>query len=159
MAETTSIPTLYEWVANDETFTKLIEVFYDKAVADDLLSPLFEHMPPLHRQHVAQWFMEIFGGPKVYSAAYSAGESAHHHMVSAHLELHITEAQRKRWVTLMCEAADDVNLPCDPEFRSAFVAYIEWGTRMALMFSKPNMKAPTHEPMPYWGWGEKLPYT
>ncbi len=154
----TPIPTLYEWVGNAESFAKLIEVFYDKAVADLLLNPLFSDMPPQHRQHVAEWFAEIFGGPKVYSAAYDAGENAHHHMVSAHLNLSITEAQRKRWVQLMGDAADVVQLPSDAEFRSAFMAYVEWGTRMALMFSKPGLKAPTNEPLLYWGWGEKLPY-
>lgn len=157
MTETT-IPTLYEWVGNAESFTNLINAFYDRAVADPLLNPLFNNMPAQHRQHVAEWFAEIFGGPKVYSAPYQADESAHHHMISAHLNLGISEEQRKRWVQLMGDAADDVNLPADPEFRSAFMAYVEWGTRMALMYSKPNMKAPTSEPMPYWGWGEKLPY-
>ncbi|MEP6987585.1 MAG: group II truncated hemoglobin [Chloroflexota bacterium] len=157
MTETT-IPTLYEWVGNAESFGTLINTFYDKAVADELLNPLFKDMPPQHRQHVADWFAEIFGGPKVYSAPYGAEEGAHHHMVSAHLNLGITEAQRKRWVQLMGDAADDVGLPADAEFRSAFMAYVEWGTRMALMFSKAGMKAPTSEPLPYWGWGEKLPY-
>ena len=157
MTETT-IPTLYEWVGNVESFTNLINTFYDKAVADPLLNPLFNNMPPQHRQHVADWFAEIFGGPKVYSAPYQADESAHHHMISAHLNLGISEEQRKRWVQLMGDAADDVNLPADPEFRSAFMAYVEWGTRMALMYAKPNMKAPLHESMPYWGWGEKPPY-
>ena len=157
MSETT-IPTLYEWVGNAESFTRLINTFYDKAIGDALLNPLFDQMPPQHRRHVAEWFTEIFGGPKVYSAPYNADESAHHHMISAHLNLSISEEQRKRWVQLMCDAADAVDLPADPEFRSAFLAYVEWGTRMALMYSKPNMKAPSHEPMPYWGWGEKPPY-
>ena len=157
MTETT-IPTLYEWVGNTESFTQLINTFYDKAVADTLLNPLFNDVPAEHRQHVAEWFTEIFGGPKVYSAPYNADESAHHHMISAHLNLGISEEQRKRWVQLMCDAADTVDLPADPEFRSAFLAYVEWGTRMALMYAKPSMKAPLHEPMPYWGWGEKLPY-
>ena len=154
----TPIPTLYEWVGNAEVFTQLVNVFYDKAVHDPLLSPFFVDMPAEHRQHVAAWFTEIFGGPQAYSTAYEIGENAHHHMVSAHLGLNISEVERKRWVQLMCDAADEVDLPSDPEFRSAFLAYLEWGTRMALMYAKPGMKAPEHEPMPYWGWGEKLPY-
>jgi hemoglobin len=32
----------------------------------------------------------------------------------------------------MSLAADDAELPDDAEFRSAFVAYVEWGTRLAL---------------------------
>jgi len=53
---------------------------------------------------------------------------------------------------------DKIELPADSNFWSAVTAYVEWGTRMVLMFSKPGMKAPTNEPLPYWGWGEKLPY-
>ena len=30
------------------------------------------------------------------------------------------------------------NLPDDPEFRSAFVAYAEWGTRFAMHNSQPD---------------------
>ena len=29
-------------------------------------------------------------------------------------------------------AADDAGLPDDPEFRSALLAYVEWGTRLAM---------------------------
>jgi hemoglobin len=31
----------------------------------------------------------------------------------------------------MSRAADDAGLPDDPDFRSAFMAYVEWGTRLA----------------------------
>jgi len=58
----------------------------------------------------------------------------------------------------MRDTVDKIELPADSNFWSAVTAYVEWGTRMVLMFSKPGMKAPTNEPLPYWGWGEKLPY-
>ena len=48
----------------------------------------------------------------------------------------------------------------DPEFRSAFVGYLEWGTRLAMINSQitENTMKDT-EPMPKWGWGEvKGPY-
>ncbi|MCU0465990.1 MAG: group II truncated hemoglobin [Anaerolineae bacterium] len=151
-----SIPTLYEWMGGDtETFKALIENFYDRAVKDPLLEPLFNHMPLEHRHRVAVWFAEVFGGPKVYSAEHGG----HAHMVEKHLNLAITEKQQGRWVQLMQEAADAISLPKDPEFRSAFVAYVEWGTRMALMYSQPGMQPPSvSSPMPQWGWGEMKPY-
>jgi hypothetical protein len=55
----------------------------------------------------------------------------------------LTEEQRARWVQLIGLAADDAGLPADPEFRSAFMAYIEWGTRVALHNSQPD--ADRHE--------------
>ena len=71
----------------------------------------------------------------------------------------LTEPQRRRWVELMLDAADRAGLPDDPEFRSAFVAYIEWGTRLALNNSQPGAKPPAEAPVPRWGWGEAPPYT
>ena len=49
-------------------------------------------------------------------------------------------------------------LPDDPEFRSAFVAYVEWGTRIALANSQPGATPPPKAPVPHWGWGEAPPY-
>jgi hypothetical protein len=43
-------------------------------------------------------------------------------------------------------------------FRSAFVAYLEWGTRLALHNSQPGAAVAPHAPLPRWGWGEARPY-
>lgn len=69
----------------------------------------------------------------------------------------ITEAQRRRWATLLAETADEVGLPADPEFRSAFVAYIEWGSRIGLANSQPGAAPFPDAPTPRWGWGEGPP--
>jgi truncated hemoglobin YjbI len=69
-----------------------------------------------------------------------------------------TEVQRSRWVALIGLAADDAELPSDPEFRSAFLAYVEWGTRLALANSQPGATPPMQAPVPRWGWGEAPPY-
>jgi hemoglobin len=46
-------------------------------------------------------------------------------------------------------------MPDDPEFRSALVGYLEWGSRMAVKNSQAD-ENPIDEntPMPKWGWGE-----
>ena len=59
-------------------------------------------------------------------------------MASKHLGRGITEEQRRRWVGLLMDSADEAGLPTDPEFRAVFTYYIEWGTRMALIYSGPN---------------------
>ncbi|HEY2581538.1 MAG TPA: hypothetical protein VGI43_07010 [Mucilaginibacter sp.] len=55
---------------------------------------------------------------------------------------------------LLLETADELLLPADPEFRSAFVAYLEWATRIAIINSNTveATEAPD-APMPQWGWG------
>jgi hemoglobin len=80
-------------------------------------------------------------------------------MLGKHRGLGLTEEMRRRWVNLICDAADEAGLPGDPEFRSAFVAYIEWGTRLAVANSQPDANPPPNAPVPRWGWGEAPPYT
>jgi hypothetical protein len=52
----------------------------------------------------------------------------------------------------MIQSATEAGLPTDPEFRAAFVSYIEWGTRIAVENSTPGAKPPQHMPVPRWWW-------
>jgi hemoglobin len=79
-------------------------------------------------------------------------------MVTQHLGKAITEPQRRRWVNLLLDAADEVGLPADPEFRAAFLGYLEWGTRIAFANSQPGAHPPLQAPVPHWGWGVAPPY-
>ncbi|MDQ6799077.1 MAG: oxidoreductase, partial [Actinomycetota bacterium] len=72
--------------------------------------------------------------------------------------LGISVEQRRRFAETMSVAADDAGLPDDPEFRSALVAYLEWGTRLAMGNSQPGADVVANAPMPRWGWGEAPPY-
>ncbi|MET7402467.1 hypothetical protein ABZS66_54195 [Dactylosporangium sp. NPDC005572] len=58
----------------------------------------------------------------------------------------------------MQDAADEVALPRDPEFRAAFVGYLEWGTRLAVLNSQPDADPVRDAPVPRWGWGVAPPY-
>jgi hemoglobin len=147
-------PTLYEWAGGAEAFERLTAVFYRHVRADELLAPLLANMPEDHPHHVAMWLAEVFGGPPRYSEELGG----YHRMVTHHLGLAITEEQRFRWITLIAQAADEAGLPDDPEFRSAFLAYLEWGTRIARHNSQPGASPPMQAPMPRWGWGEAPPY-
>jgi hemoglobin len=143
-------PTLFEWAGGAPAFEKLFEEFYHRVGADPVLAPLFAGMDAEHPRYVAAWLTEVFGGP----AAYSSQRGGHRHMISRHLGKAITEHQRRRWADLLIATADDIGLPADPEFRSAFAGYLEWGTRMAVTLSQPGVQANVPEPMPRWGWGE-----
>jgi hemoglobin len=149
-----TVPTLYEWAGGAEALDRLTDRFYRRVRADDLLAPLFARMPEDHPQHVAMWLGEVFGGPPRYTDELGG----YPRMLSKHLGLALTEEQRARWVALIGRAADDAGLPADPEFRSAFMAYVEWGTRIALANSQPGADPPPAAPVPRWGWGEAPPY-
>jgi truncated hemoglobin YjbI len=79
-------------------------------------------------------------------------------MLGHHLGRGITEAQRRRWVNLIQDAADAVGLPGDPEFRAAFLGYLEWGSRLAVQNSAPGAEPMREAPVPHWGWGVAPPY-
>ena len=147
-------PTLYEWAGGAEALGRLTEIFYGKVREDALLEPVFREMDRKHPQYVAMWLGEVFGGPPRYTEE----RGGYPHMMHKHLNRALTEEMRRRWVNLISDAADEAGLPADPEFRSAFVAYIEWGTRLAVANSQPGATPPLEAPVPHWGWGEAPPY-
>ena len=148
-------PTVYEWAGGMPALERLTATFYERVHADALLAPVFARMSPDHPRHVARFLAEVLGGPTTYSAEHGG----HAAMLAHHLGRHLTQAQRARWVQLLLTAADDTALPDDPEFRSAFVAYLEWGSRLAVLNSQDGADPVLDLPMPRWGWGEvKGPY-
>ena len=147
-------PTLYEWAGGMPALERLTDVFYARVHADDLLAPVFAHAGAAHAHHVAVWLAEVFGGPPSYTDEHGGYPA----MLAHHLGKAITSDQRQRWVALIASAADEAGLPDDPEFRSAFLAYVEWGSRLALGNSQPGASPPPRAPVPRWGWGEAPPY-
>jgi hemoglobin len=152
------IPTLYEWVGGIERIEALFKAFYERVPADPILAPVFAKMAPEHFETVARFVSEVLGGPRLYS-----GDGSHSHstMVAKHLNRHLTQEQRRRWITVLLETADELGLPDDPEFRSALIGYLEWGSRLAVINSAATDNPIERDaPMLRWGWGEvKGPYT
>ncbi|MDJ0395712.1 group II truncated hemoglobin [Rhodococcus sp. G-MC3] len=150
-----AIPTLYSWAGGDDAFRRLLDAFYDRLERDSLLSPMFPGgVTEEHRAHVTLWWIEVFGGPDRYTTTLGG----YRRMLAHHTDLGITAAQRRRFVELMSVAADDAELPEDPEFRSALLAYTEWGTRLAFSNSQPHAEVAKDAPVPRWGWGVAPPW-
>lgn len=148
-------PTLHEWAGGDPAFRRLIDAFYDRVEQDDLLGPLFPGgVHERHRSHVTTWWIEVFGGAPGYTEQHGGYAT----MLAHHRDLALTADQRFRFASLMSLAADDAGLPDDPEFRAAFVGYLEWGTRLALSNSQPGAPVVEQAPVPRWGWGVAPPY-
>ena len=143
-------PTLFEWIGGADALRALTEDFYARVKQDALLAPVFARMGDDHPAHVAAFIGEVFGGPKVYSKQHGG----HPEMIRHHLQKQLTEAQRRRWINLLLDAYTDLDAPQDPEFASALVAYLEWGSRLAVMNSQPGADVNETATMPQWGWGE-----
>jgi hemoglobin len=149
-----SVPSIYEWAGGADAFRRLTAAFYGHVSKDPVLAPVFAGMDQRHAGHVADWLAEVFGGPDSYSRT----RGGHAHMVTKHLGRHITEQQRRRWVELLMDSADEVGLPRDPEFRAVFAYYIEWGTRMAILYSGDNPPPVRSAPVPRWEWNQTPPW-
>ncbi|MET9537960.1 group II truncated hemoglobin [Streptomyces sp. NPDC006553] len=147
------VPTLYEWIGGTEALERLTEAFYARVRKDELLAPLFAHMDDDHPQHVATFLGEVLGGPTHYTEQHGG----YPRMVSRHRGRAIKPEQRARWVELMLTAMDEVGLPEDAEFRSAFVGYIEFGSRRAMANSQPDVGPSRRTTIKKWGWGEGVP--
>jgi hemoglobin len=150
-----TLPTLLSWAGGPAAIVALIDAFYDRVEADPAFSELFPGgVHADHRDHVARWWIEVFGGPDDYTTQLGGYEN----MLAHHRDLAITADQRHRFAALMSLAADDADLPDDPEFRAALVGYLEWGTRLAMQNSRPGAEPVPHAPVPRWGWGVAPPY-
>ena len=141
--------TLFEWVGGFPALLRLTRRFYETPrprgpAAVRAVLPDVARSP----QRVAAWLGQVFGGPPAYSDSY--GE--YDRMISQHLDKALTPEQRARWVQLLARSADEVGLPADAEFRAAFTAYLEWGSRIALENSQPGVHPPPHMPVPRWWW-------
>jgi hemoglobin len=146
---TTAPPSLAEWAGGPDAFRRLFTRFYERVPEDPVLAPVFRQMDARHPEHVARFVCEVLGGPQ----AYSAGGGSHAGMVHRHLGRKLDEVQRRAWVALLLDTADEIGLPSDPEFRASFVGYLEWGTRLAVLNSQPGAVSPEPgTPMPGWGW-------
>ncbi len=149
------LPSLYEWAGGLVPLRRMIDCFYDRVEADDALSGFFPGGVSVHhREHVAAWWAEVLGGPDTYTQQHGGYEA----MLRHHLGLAITPEQRHRFAATMSLAADDAELPADPEFRAAIIGYLEWGTRLAMDNSQPGATPVEHAPTPRWGWGVAPPY-
>jgi hemoglobin len=148
-------PTIYEWAGGREAFERWLNAFYDLIELEPDLAAMFGgRVSEDHRSHVTTWWCEVMGGP----ATYTSDHGGYQHMLAHHRDLGITADQRLRFVTLLSRAADEAGLPDDPEFRSALMAYAEWGSRLAVHNSQPGAQVAPRAPVPRWGWGVAPPY-
>jgi hemoglobin len=142
-------PSLAQWAGGEDRIRLLMIRFYDRVRADAVLAPIFAQMGEDHPAHVAAFVSEVLGGERAYSAA----GGSHAQMIARHMGRHLSQVQRRAWVGLLLDTADEVGIPDDPEFRASLVGYLEWGSRLAVMNSADDATPPDPTlPMPSWDW-------
>ena len=148
-------PSLFEWLGGQEVLDRLTAHFYDRVKEDAMLAPIFASMSDAHPHHVALFLAEVLGGPATYSEHFGGHPKDDCSPLA-------TASYRAAARTMDAPSARDGRRYRRTErtgIRSAFVSYLEWGSRLAVINSADGATADANSPMPKWGWGVvKGPY-
>jgi hemoglobin len=112
--------TLYDLIGGEATFRRLVDTFYAKVEADDVLRAIFPEDLESGKEYQFLFLMQYWGGPIRYSE-----ERGHPRLRMRHSPYAITEDLRDRWVQYMLEAIDEVGIQ-EPA-RSQMREYFEQG--------------------------------
>ncbi len=88
-------------------FTRLVAAFYKRIPADDLLGPMY-HRRDLQaaEARLRDFLVMRFGGPDHYLR-----QRGHPRLRMRHAPFQVNQAARDRWIKLMSEALQEVQLP------------------------------------------------
>ena len=143
-------PTLFEFAGGEPAFLALATAHHARCLADPELNHPFSHpgQHPQHVQRLAAYWAEVLGGPPRFSE--SCGDQSG--VVAMHAGNGEMDDLARRFVECFVAAADDADLPTDPEFRAALRAYMTWA--VVEMVAHPDTAAtvPADLPMPHWSW-------
>lgn len=142
--------TLYDHVGGWDGIYRLVDAWYPTVLADPLLHPLFGNGKPDHVPHLTAFLAEVFGGPRDYTEKLGGFPA----LLAPHRGKRIREDQRRRFIELFVQAADQVGWPDDARTRTALTGYLEFGTEVAVQNSHAETDADLHEcqEVPRWEW-------
>ncbi|HRC56710.1 MAG TPA: hypothetical protein PKU97_12345 [Kofleriaceae bacterium] len=123
---------MLEHIGGRERLKAFVAHFHHSLHEDDLLGEMFRNAKPTHSPHLVAFFEEVMGGRQIYTKKHNGVEG----LFDAHANLGISEAQRRRFVDLMLKAADEVGLPNDERFRTAFAKRVEAGSMFSMTLSQ-----------------------
>ncbi len=143
-------PTLYEFAGGEPAFLALAAAHHQRCLEDPELNHPFSHpgQDPRHVERLAAYWAEVLGGPPAFSE--SCGDQSHVlHLHAGHGDM---SDLGERFIRCFARAADDADLPADPEFRAALHAYMCWAVADVLAYSARDAVVPPGAAMPRWGW-------
>lgn len=127
---------LYHRLGAMPFFERLSANFYRDACSDALLGPLFTPLSAAtHVPRFAHYLAQALGGPGVYTVEDKGSET---YMLSRHAGRNFSEEQRRRWVDLLLQSAEEAGLPAEDSIRRPFTAYILRTSRYIVECSQAN---------------------
>ena len=140
---------MFEFAGGEEAFLALAAAHHERCLQDPELNHPFSHgTAPHHLEHLAAYWAEVFGGP----ARYSNSHGGHSAMLEIHARQGSGDDYGPRFVACFMQAADDVGLPDDSDFRAQLRAYMEWATEEVIAYAPPEAQVRPGLPIPRWGW-------
>lgn len=99
-------PSFYDQIGGHETFTKLVDAFYEGIKSDPVLRPMY----PDDDMEGAVWRLRSFleqywGGPHTYSE-----QRGHPRLRMRHMPFKVNPDARDRWLGHMSKAVDSLGL-------------------------------------------------
>ena len=118
MDTTTEPASFYKAVGGEETFRRLVHVFYQGVAADPELRRVYpsKDLGPAE-EHLRLFLMQYWGGPRTYDE-----RRGHPRLRMRHAHFSIGEAERDAWLRHMRAALDELGL--DPEHDSPLWDYL-----------------------------------
>jgi hemoglobin len=118
MDSTTEPVSFYEAVGGEETFRRLVHVFYERVAADPELRPVYpsKNLGPAE-EHLRLFLIQYWGGPRTYDEL-----RGHPRLRMRHVRFSIGEAERDAWLRHMRAALDKLEL--DPALDSQLWDYL-----------------------------------
>jgi hemoglobin len=140
---------MFEFAGGEAAFLALATAHHKRCLEDPVLNHPFSH--PGHPQHIerlAAYWSEALGGPPRFSELLGG----HSGMLRLHAGTGAEDDLGSRFVDCFVGAADDAQLPADPEFRTALRDYMEWAVAEVMSYSPHGSRVPGDLKVPRWGW-------
>jgi hemoglobin len=142
-------PTIFEMCGGESVFLALAAAHHERCLEDPVLNHPFSHPgQPDHIVRLASYWAEVFGGPPLYTKSFGG----HPAMLDVHAGQGAEADLGDRFVACFVQAADDADLPDDPELRASLRAYMEWAVRDVLGYSPAGSVVPSDATVPRWSW-------
>lgn len=115
--------TFFEQVGGEETFRRLVRVFYEGVAEDPLLRPMYpeEDLGPAEERLVL-FLMQYWGGPRTYSE-----QRGHPRLRMRHAPFVVDQAAHDAWLHHMRNAVDSLDLA--PEHERELWNYMLYAAR------------------------------
>ena len=110
--------TFYEAVGGEDTFRRLVALFYAGVAADPVLRALYpeDDLGPA-ADRLRMFLIQYWGGPTTYSQ-----QRGHPRLRMRHAPFAVGVAQRDAWLQHMRDAVDSLDLP--PEYEAQLWDYL-----------------------------------